>query len=156
MSITPDGDDPRVFAEGGIEGRPMHPDDIAFDDEGNLFVSDSSPTAYPAAAPSGRVLRFDRETAEASVLADHQPNPNGISFDLDGGALWVSRLDANRIDRLTLSADATAVTSGHDGRLRHGERPRGGLRLPVRRAPRECTSPSEAERSRHLTTEGAP
>lgn len=113
VSITPDGDDPRVVAEGEIEGRPMHPDDIAFDDEGSLYVSDSSPTAYPAAAPSGRVLRFDGTTGEASVLADHQPNPNGISLDLDGGALWVSQLDANRIDHLTLSEDGTAVTSGH-------------------------------------------
>lgn len=59
------------------------------------------------------MVRIDATTAEATVLADNQPNPNGISLDPDGGALWVSQLDANRIDRLLLNEDGTAVTSGH-------------------------------------------
>ena len=113
VSVTAQGDDPRTVAEGPVDGRPMQPDDLTFDDEGNMFVTDSAYTAYPDAAPSGRVLRFEHGTGRASVLADHQPNPNGISFDLDGGALWVSQLDANRIDLLTLDEDRTAVTAGH-------------------------------------------
>jgi lactonase len=115
LSVTPDGEDPQVVADGPVDGRRMYPDDLAFDEDGNMFVTDVAYTAYPDAEPSGRVLRFDVDTGKGSVLADHQPNPNGISFDLDGTALWVSQLDANRIDRLTLNEDGTAVTAGHAG-----------------------------------------
>ncbi|MFJ3404852.1 SMP-30/gluconolactonase/LRE family protein [Promicromonospora sp. NPDC090134] len=113
VSITPDGTDPRVFADGRVKGRAMHLDDLTFDDDGHLYVTDSSPVAYPEGTADGRVLRFDRDTARASVLAGNLPNPNGISFDLDGGALWVSQLDANRIDRLVLDGTGRAVTAGH-------------------------------------------
>jgi len=113
VSVTPDGGDPRVVFEGSVDGRAMRPDDLAFDEAGNMFVTDSAYTAYPDAEPSGRVLRIDAETGEGSVLAEHQPNPNGISFDLSGQALWVSHVDANRIDRLMLNAERTAVTAGH-------------------------------------------
>lgn len=113
VSITPEGENPQTVFEGEVDGRTMHPDDLTFDEEGNMFVSDSSPTQYPDGPPSGRVVRIDAETGEPTVLADHQPNPNGISFDLEGVALWVSQLDANRIDRLNLNQDGTAVTTGH-------------------------------------------
>ncbi|MGW2091061.1 SMP-30/gluconolactonase/LRE family protein [Promicromonospora sukumoe] len=113
VSITPDGTDPRVFAGGRVKGRAMHLDDLTFDDDGHLYVTDSSPVAYPAGTADGRVLRFDRDTGRATVLAGNLPNPNGISFDLDGGTLWVSLLDANRIDRLVLDDAGTAVTAGH-------------------------------------------
>ncbi|MFD2795896.1 SMP-30/gluconolactonase/LRE family protein [Promicromonospora vindobonensis] len=115
ISVTPDGERSQVVAEGPVDGRKMQPDDLAFDEAGNMFVTDSRYTTYPDAEPGGRVLRFDADTGTGSVLADHQPNPNGISFDLDGGALWVSQLDANRVDRLTLNEDGTAVTAGHTG-----------------------------------------
>ncbi|WP_211240071.1 SMP-30/gluconolactonase/LRE family protein [Promicromonospora kroppenstedtii] len=91
----------------------MHPDDLAFDEAGNMFVTDSAYTPYPSAEPAGRVLRVDGATGRVTVLADDQPNPNGISFDVGGDALWVSHLDANRIDRLVLDRDGTAVVSGH-------------------------------------------
>ncbi|NLU82331.1 SMP-30/gluconolactonase/LRE family protein [Rhodococcus sp. HNM0569] len=113
VSVAPDGTDPRVFADGEIDGRRMQLDDLTFDDDGNLYATDSSYTAYPEGTPTGRVLRFDRATAHATVLADGQPNPNGISFDRDGGALWVSQLDANRIDYLTLGPDRTTVARAH-------------------------------------------
>lgn len=115
VSVTPDGTAPEVVAAGPVDGQPMTPDDLTFDGDGNMYVTDSSFTTYPDAEPSGRVLRFDADTGEGTVLADHQPNPNGISFDRGGDALWVSHLDANRIDRLTLNEDGTAVTTGHSG-----------------------------------------
>ncbi|MGF0116986.1 SMP-30/gluconolactonase/LRE family protein [Promicromonospora sp. Marseille-Q5078] len=113
VSVTPEGGDPRVVAEGPVDGRTMQPDDLTFDEAGNMFVTDAQYTTYPDAEPSGRVLRFDAGTGEGTVLADRQPNPNGISFDSGGGALWLSHVDANRIDRLTLNAERTAVTAGH-------------------------------------------
>lgn len=113
VSITADGDDPQTVFEGAVDGRDMHPDDLTFDEEGNLFVTDSSPTVYPDAKPSGRVVRIDAETNKATILADNQPNPNGVSFNLERDALWISQLDADRIDRLILNDQRTAVTTGH-------------------------------------------
>lgn len=113
VSITTDGKDPRTFVEGRVKGRAMHLDDLTFDDDGHLFVTDSAPVTYPAGTMSGRVLRFDRDTGRATVLAADLPNPNGISFDLGGDALWVSQLDANRVDRLALDEAGTSVVAGH-------------------------------------------
>ncbi|GAA1859830.1 SMP-30/gluconolactonase/LRE family protein [Brevibacterium marinum] len=113
LSVTADGGDPQTVFEGKVDGRVMHPDDLTFDDAGNLFVTDSSPTTYPDAEPSGRVVRIDAETRDATVLADNQPNPNGISFNLEKDALWISQLDADRIDRLRLNEERTKVSVGH-------------------------------------------
>lgn len=113
ISITAEGDDPQTVFEGKVDGRAMHPDDLTFDKAGNLFVTDSSPTVYPEAEPSGRIVRIDGESHEATVLADHQPNPNGISFTREYDALWISQLDADRIDRLMLDEDHSKVTVGH-------------------------------------------
>lgn len=113
VSITAEGEDPQTVFEGDVEGRTMHPDDLAFDEEGTMFVSDSARTAYPGGEPTGRVVRIDAASGEATVLAESQPNPNGISYDPETSALWVSQLDANRIDRLLLTEDGTRVATGH-------------------------------------------
>ncbi len=113
VSTTPDGRDPVEFTTGEIAGQRMHPDDLAFDDDGHLYVSDSSPTTYPEGRQEGRVLRFDRDTGKADVLASGLPNPNGISFSAEGDALWISLLDANRIDELALDEQRTSVEQGH-------------------------------------------
>jgi len=115
-SITPDGDDPQTFFSGDVDGQRLSPDDIAFDEEGNLFVSDF--TAFPgvpteAAASGGRVVRLDGRTGEASVLASGLASPNGISFTADWSGLWVSQYAANRIDLLTLDEERTGVASLH-------------------------------------------
>lgn len=44
VSVERDGSDPRTFFSGEVDGSRMTPDDIAFDDEGNLYVSDSHGT----------------------------------------------------------------------------------------------------------------
>lgn len=113
ISVGSDGDDAKTVFEGDVGGRQMHPDDLAFDSDGNLFVSDSAATAYPGAEPAGRVIRIDADSSGATVLAKRQPNPNGISLGPDDDELWVSQLDADRIDRLLLNDDHTAVTTGH-------------------------------------------
>ncbi|WP_323743718.1 SMP-30/gluconolactonase/LRE family protein [Clavibacter phaseoli] len=117
-SITPDGDDPRTFFTGDVDGQRLSADDIAFDEDGNLFVSDF--TAFPgvpveAAASGGRVVRIDGRTAEASVLAKGLASPNGISFTEDWSGLWVSQYAANRVDLLGLDEGRTAMTSLHPG-----------------------------------------
>lgn len=115
-SITAEGDNPRVFFEGDVDGQRLSPDDIAFDEDGHLFVSDF--TAFPdvsteAAMAGGRVIRIDGKTGEASVLLRGLPSPNGISFAADWSGLWLSQYAANRIDLLSLDEERSGPRSLH-------------------------------------------
>ena len=112
-SITPEGGDPATFFSGEVDGTPMNPDDLAFDEDGNMYVSDSAGFSDPYWEAKGRVVRIDRDTAEATVLADELPSPNGISFSEDFAGLWVSQYTANRVDYLALNEDGTEVETAH-------------------------------------------
>ncbi|MDT0443032.1 SMP-30/gluconolactonase/LRE family protein [Streptomyces johnsoniae] len=109
VSLASDGSDPRTFFSGEVDGARMNPDDIAFDPEGNLYVSDSRGLSEGEA--NGRVVRIDRD-GEATVLAEGLAATNGISFDRDYGGLWISELVENRISYLRLD-DEGVVTSRH-------------------------------------------
>ncbi|CAL9613836.1 Lactonase drp35 [Streptomyces sp. enrichment culture] len=110
VSLAPDGGDLRPFFTGDVDGAPMNPDDIAFDREGNLYVSDSRGMSDGEA--EGRVVRIDREGKGATVLVDGLAAPNGISFEADYRGLWVSELTQNRVSYLLLDGGG-AVASRH-------------------------------------------
>ncbi|MEV7422920.1 MULTISPECIES: SMP-30/gluconolactonase/LRE family protein [unclassified Streptomyces] len=110
VSLAPDGGDPRTFFSGDVDGAPMNPDDIAFDQDGNLYVSDSR--GLTEGKDQGRVVRIDREGEKATVLADDLAATNGISFDVDYRGLWISELTQNRISYLRLDGNGE-VTSRH-------------------------------------------
>ncbi|MET8742102.1 SMP-30/gluconolactonase/LRE family protein [Streptomyces sp. NPDC004728] len=110
VSLAPGGGDPRTFFSGEVDGARMNPDDIAFDQKGNLYISDSRGLSEGKA--HGRVVRIDREAKKATVLAEDLAAPNGISFDADHRGLWFSELTENRISFLRLD-DEGEVTSRH-------------------------------------------
>ncbi|MFJ6572530.1 SMP-30/gluconolactonase/LRE family protein [Streptomyces sp. NPDC091292] len=108
VSLAPDGTDPRTFFSGEVDGAPMNPDDIAFDQDGNLYLSDSRGLSEGEA--HGRVVRIDRDGGKATVLADGLAATNGISFDADYRGLWFSELTENRISYLRLDEDGKVVS----------------------------------------------
>ncbi|MGX1310463.1 lactonase [Streptomyces calvus] len=110
VSLAPDGGDPRTFFSGEVDGTPMNPDDIAFDREGNLYVSDSR--GLTEGVSQGRVVRIDRAGRKATVLADGLAATNGISFDTGHRGLWISELTENRVSYLRLDGEGR-VTSRH-------------------------------------------
>ncbi|RLL68667.1 SMP-30/gluconolactonase/LRE family protein [Streptomyces sp. Z26] len=110
VSLAPGGDDRRTFFSGEVDGARMNPDDIAFDRDGNLYVSDSRGLSEGEA--HGRVVRIDRAGEQADVLAGELAAPNGVSFDADHRGLWFSELTENRVSYLRLD-DKGAVTSRH-------------------------------------------
>ncbi|MEU8625012.1 SMP-30/gluconolactonase/LRE family protein [Streptomyces sp. NPDC048669] len=110
VSLAPDGSDPRTFFSGKVEGAQMNPDDIAFDQAGNLYVSDSRGLSEGKAL--GRVVRIDRDGVTATVLAGDLASTNGISFDADYRGLWFSELTQNRISYLRLDGEG-GVASRH-------------------------------------------
>ncbi|SHK71310.1 lactonase [Nocardiopsis flavescens] len=112
-SVTAEGEDRTTFFSGEVDGAVMLPDDLAFDEAGNLYVTDSAGYDEPFWEARGRVVRIDGETAEATVLAGDLPAPNGISFTEDFTGLWVSQYGANRVDLLELDGEGTAVAAAH-------------------------------------------
>ncbi|MEV5550710.1 SMP-30/gluconolactonase/LRE family protein [Streptomyces sp. NPDC052309] len=110
VSLAPDGSDPRTFFSGEVDGARMNPDDLAFDQEGNLYISDSR--GMSEGEEKGRVVRIDREGKDATVLADDLASPNGISFDADHRGLWFSELTQNRVSYLLLDGEG-GVASRH-------------------------------------------
>jgi lactonase len=110
VSLAADGSDPRTFFSGEVDGSPMNPDDLAFDRQGNLYLSDSRGMSEGEA--KGRVVRIDREGKGATVLADGLASPNGISFDAAYRGLWFSELTQNRISYLLLDGKG-GVASRH-------------------------------------------
>ncbi|MFB6773955.1 SMP-30/gluconolactonase/LRE family protein [Streptomyces sp. NPDC056337] len=110
VSLAPDGGDPRTFFSGEVDGAPMNPDDLAFDRDGNLYVSDSR--GMSEGEPKGRVVRIDRTGKNATVLAAGLAAPNGISFDARYRGLWFSELTENRVSYLLLD-DEGGVASRH-------------------------------------------
>lgn len=110
VSLAPGGGDKRTFFSGEVDGARMNPDDIAFDEAGHLYVSDSRGLSENEA--HGRVVRISRDGTKATVLAEDLAAPNGISFDLDDRGLWFSELTEDRISYLRLDGDGK-VTSRH-------------------------------------------
>lgn len=110
VSLAPDGGDPRTFFAGEVDGARMNPDDVAFDQKGNLYISDSRGLSEGKA--HGRVVRIDRAGKKASVLADGLASPNGISFDEEYRGLWFSELTENRVSYL-LHEQKEGVASRH-------------------------------------------
>ncbi|MFD4715783.1 SMP-30/gluconolactonase/LRE family protein [Streptomyces sp. NPDC058430] len=112
VSVAQDGSQPRTFFSGDVDGSRMTPDDIAFDDEGNVYVSDAHGTEPDEA--DGRIVRIDRDGTKTTVLADGLAQPNGVMFDPELRGLWISELSEDTISYLLLDADKTAVTSRHE------------------------------------------
>ncbi|MDG9727739.1 SMP-30/gluconolactonase/LRE family protein [Streptomyces sp. DH41] len=110
VSLASDGGDLRVFFSGPVDGARMNPDDLAFDRDGNLYISDSR--GMTERQERGRVVRIGRDGGKATVLADNLAATNGISFDRDYRGLWISELTQNRISYLRLD-EGGAVTSQH-------------------------------------------
>jgi lactonase len=113
-SIALDGTDPRTLFAGEIEGTTMLADDIAFDPEGNLYITDTRGMDGPGWETPGRIIRVSAE-GDAIVLAADLPSPNGISFDEDHSGLWIAQYNANRIDYFTLDETRTEVAAAYPG-----------------------------------------
>ncbi|YCQ26952.1 SMP-30/gluconolactonase/LRE family protein [Arthrobacter sp. Z4-13] len=112
-SMNTDGQDVQDVFTGPVDGTPMQPDDISFDSDGNLYVTDAAGARAPYWDATGRLVRIDGTTAQSAVLAAHLESPNGISFSPDDNALWLSLNTGNRVDYLTLTEPGTAVATAH-------------------------------------------
>lgn len=79
------------------------PNDLAFDDKGNLFFTD--PTGSRLDNPVGPVYRVEAETRKVTRVAGGMAFPNGLAFSKDGRWLYVAESNKNRIVRFSVRGD---------------------------------------------------
>ncbi len=93
MSIGPDGGNP-IEIEVRHQGRPQVGNDLIFDKNGNLFVTDWSGTIAQA---TGGVYRFSADFKTVEPVIRNLVRPNGVALSPDGNTLWISESSRNRL-----------------------------------------------------------
>lgn len=100
LKITPEGKS-KIFIS-GYEGKKFNrPNDLAFDDKGNLYFTD--PNSYGKDKFDGRIFKVELKSKVVTLLADSLAFPNGIAFSADSKKLFVCESALSRI--LTFNID---------------------------------------------------
>src|SRR5690606_33860472 len=94
LKITTEGES-EIYASGYNGIKFNRPNDLAFDNKGNLYFTD--PKSYGKDKPDGRVFRIDNDTRNVILIADSLCFPNGIAFSADCKNLFVCESAQNRI-----------------------------------------------------------
>jgi lactonase len=110
--LNADGSEVETILEGQVEGQPLVADDIAFDQDGNIYLTDFVGTPWD---PTGRIIRINADGTSPTVIQGGLARPNGIAFTPDYSRLWVNEATANRVSNFALSADGTAVVDSFVG-----------------------------------------
>ena len=114
FSIEPDGSDRRQIVKARADD-PVFPDDLVFDEQGNIYWTDLQGDPLN---PVGRVWRTTADFHSSDVLASGFAWPNGIAISpLRGGIgpepseriVWVSDQLTNRVLQLRLTPDGSAI-----------------------------------------------
>jgi lactonase len=88
-------------------GKPDNINDLIFDSNGNLYVTDSDGTA---ANPVGGVYRFNADFTECVAVIENLAMPNGICLSPDEKVLWVTESGRNALLRAQLNKDGVSLT----------------------------------------------
>jgi lactonase len=105
VTIQPDGSD-LMYVEPRFNGKPASVNDLVFDRDGNLYVTDFVGTV---AEPTGGVYRFSADLTRIERVMDHLASANGIGFSPEGNVLWVSETCRNEILRIELLEDGISI-----------------------------------------------
>lgn len=93
ISIAPDGSNPTEI-EVRIQGKPQVGNDLVFDKDGNLFVTDWTGTIADA---TGGVYRFSADFRTVEPVIQNLVTPNGIALSPEGNTLWVTETNRNQL-----------------------------------------------------------
>jgi sugar lactone lactonase YvrE len=120
-----------------VEGIPLKfTNDLDIDEQGIVYFTDSS-VVYQrrnfiqlafSAEPSGRVLKYNPQTKEASLLVGNIQLPNGLSLSKDGSFFVFSDTCVGRLKRHWLkgpkagTTDIFAILPGHPDNVRTNEK----------------------------------
>jgi lactonase len=87
-------------------------DDISFDRQGNMFVTNTDGTPFK---PTGEIALFDPQGQNPKTFLGNLAGPNGISFTPDYSRLWVSEYQGQRELLLTPSKDHRSLAEAQVG-----------------------------------------
>jgi lactonase len=87
-----------------FKDRAFKPNDLCFDNRGNIYFSDFVGTP---AKPTGAIYRLDaaEDYSVLHVTADELCTPNGVSFSPDFSILWTSESLRNDVTRVAITPD---------------------------------------------------
>ena len=101
--------------------------DLVFDARGRLYFTDQGQSGMHD--PSGRVFRFDPDSAVLDCLLSNGPSPNGLVFDVEEKSLYVAMTRGNAVWRLPLLASGGTSKVGIFAQLAGGVSGADGLAL---------------------------
>ena len=104
VTVNPDGTDLRDLPH--YNGKPASANDLVFDKDGNLYVTDFTGTV---ADPTGGVYRYSNNYATVEPVIEHLASANGVGIAPEGNVLWVSETCRNEIVRIELLADGISI-----------------------------------------------
>lgn len=108
-SMKPDGSDFKTTYSGKFAEAS---DDITFDQQGNMFVTNTDGTPFK---PTGEIALFNPQGQNPKTFLGGLAAPNGISFTPDFSKLWVSEYQAQRELLLTPSKDHQSLAEAQVG-----------------------------------------
>lgn len=107
--MKPDGSDFKTTYSGKFAEAS---DDITFDRQGNMFVTNTDGTPFQ---PTGEVALFNPQGQNPKTFLGGLAAPNGISFTPDYSRLWVSEYQGQRELLLTPSKDHQSLAEAQVG-----------------------------------------
>jgi len=101
VRIYPDGK--MVSFASGFEGKKFNrPNDLAFNDKGDLYFSD--PNAYDVNNRDGVIYKANITTGEISIAAKGLAFPNGIAFAADCRSVFVCESALNKVVKFSVDS----------------------------------------------------
>ncbi len=88
------------------DGKPASANDLVFDKNGNLYVTDFTGTV---AEPTGGVYRFSADFTKVEPVIQHLASANGVGIAPEGNILWVSETCRNEILHIELLEDGIKI-----------------------------------------------
>lgn len=104
LKISPDGK-LEVYASGFGRKKFNRPNDLAFDNKGNLYFTD--PKSYNKDTLDGRVFMVKKDTREIVLVAQDLAFPNGIAFSKDFKTIFVCESAKSRILKYAVTKDGS-------------------------------------------------
>lgn len=92
-----------VYSDGYKGERFNRPNDLTFDNNGNLFFTD--PKSYDKNILDGRIFLVDANSKETKLLEDSLAFPNGINISPLDGKLYVCESAKQKIVRYTINKE---------------------------------------------------
>lgn len=96
-----------IYASGYNGEKFNRPNDLVFDQNGNLFFTD--PKSYDKNILDGRIFFVDAKTLEVKLLKDSLAFPNGINISPKDGKLYVCESAFNRILRFEITEESKLI-----------------------------------------------